>query len=341
MAVTRADVARAAGVSPAVVSYVLNNATRPVAASTRARVEAAISRLGYRPNAIASALRGGSSRTIGLLTPDFRNPYYAELSEAIERRFLAAGYLVLIGKTFYDRTREERYFHTFVERKVDGLIFTSGVSLHRSPLPNLYELPLVVVDDFKTDTGNIWSIGTDDTADAAITVEHLQRHGHELIGCIAGPARVPTAEARIYGWRAQQRAVSSPSGDELVAFAESSEEGGNFATLALLSKHGRPWAIHGRRPSALFVASDVQAIGALYACFELGLRVPEDVAIASFGGTKVASYVIPPLTTLRQDVEFIATTATSYLLNKIANPAQEIRHMTLHGNLVIGRSCGC
>ena len=94
MAVTRSDVAREAGVSPAVVSYVLNNGPRPVAAATRARVLAAIARLDYRPNAIASALRGGSTQTVGLLTPNRSNPFFGELAEAfeaVERRTDLAG----------------------------------------------------------------------------------------------------------------------------------------------------------------------------------------------------------------------------------------------------------
>jgi LacI family transcriptional regulator len=341
MAVTRLDVARAAGVSPAVVSYVLNNGPRPVSAGTRARIEEAISRLGYRPNAIASALRGGSTQSIGFLTPNLRNPFYAELAEAIERHFSACGYLVLTGNTYYDRTQEERYLQTFIDRKVDGLIFSSGISLTGSPVVGLEEQPVLVLDDVGYQAKNISSIQTDDLADAATAVEHLQRHGHTLIGCIAGPPNIPIEAGKINGWRRQQDFAANPSGDELIAYAESSEEGGNSAALLLLSEHGRPWTVHGRRPSALFVASDVQAIGAIYACYELGMKVPDDVAIISFGGTKTAAFTLPPLTTMRQDIEFIASTAMSYLLDRIKDPLHESSHMTLRGNLVIGRSCGC
>jgi LacI family transcriptional regulator len=100
LAVTRSDVARAAGVSPAVVSYVLNNGPRPVATGTRERVLAAIDQLGYRPNAIASALRGGSTKTIGLLTPNRSNPFYGALAEAVERTFSDQGYLTLTASTY-------------------------------------------------------------------------------------------------------------------------------------------------------------------------------------------------------------------------------------------------
>lgn len=340
MAVTRADVARAAGVSPAVVSYVLNSGPRPVASETRKRVESAILRLGYRPNAIASALRGGATQSIGFLTPNPRNPFYAELAEAIERQLSARGYLVLTGNTYYDRAREERYLRTFVDRKVDGLILGSGVSLARSPVPGLDEQPMLVLDDASTSPGAS-SIVTEDALDAATAVEHLQRHGHDLIGCVAGPPNIPLEAARMRGWSAQQTRAGSPSGAELVAYGEGSEEGGNVAASLLLSEHGRPWALHGRRPSALFVASDVQAIGAIYACYELGLRVPEDVAIVSIGGTRTAAYTIPPLTTMRQDVEYVATTGTAHLLKRVEDPLEAPQHLRLRGNLVLGHSCGC
>lgn len=340
MGATRSDVARRAGVSPAVVSYVMNNGPRPVSVRARARVEIAIAELEYRPNAIASALRGGSTHSIGFLSPNQQNPFYAELAEAVERNFSARGYLVLTGNTFYDRAREERYLRTFIDRRVDALIMTSGVSLAGSAVPGLDDVPVLVLESVGAESTYL-SIGAEEAADAATAVEHLQRHGHALIACVAGPPHIAVEAGRIQGWRQQQRVAVLPAGDELVAFAESSEEGGNSAALLLLTEHGRPWALHGRRPSAIFVASDVQAIGAIYACYELGLRVPEDVAIVSFGGTKSAAYTIPPLTTLRQDVDFLAATAATQLIKRISDPKVPIFRTSLRGNLVIGHSCGC
>ncbi|MDQ1530036.1 MAG: LacI family transcriptional regulator [Microbacteriaceae bacterium] len=339
MVVTRSDVARAAGVSPAVVSYVLNNGPRPVSTDLRARVEEAVSRLGYRPNAIAAALRAGTTQSIGFLVPNPRNPFFAELAEAVERNFSERGYLVLTANTYYDRGREERYLRTFIDRNVDGLIFGAGVTLVASPLPSVAQ-PVLVLDAPNGQRG--WSsIATEDAEDAAMAVEHLQRHGHSLIGCIAGPPHVATEAARIAGWVRQQDSVDLPSGSELVAYAEISEEGGNAAALQLLSQHGRPWAVHGRRPTALFVASDAQAVGAIHACYELGLRVPDDIAIVSMGGTRAAGYTIPPLTTLRQDVEYIAGTAAVHLLHRVSDSSTPPLHARLRGNLVVGRSCGC
>lgn len=340
MGVTRSHVAKLAGVSPAVVSYVINNGPRPVAPRTRAAVEAAIEQLGYRPNALASALRAGSSRSVGLLIPTQKDPFYAALAEAVERRFSALGYLVLTGNTYYDRSREERYLRTFVDRKVDALIMSSGISLISSGEPGLDALPVLVLDAAPDDTPYL-SITVQEADDAALAVEHLQRHGHALTGCIAGPRNVTVEAERIRGWRQQQHAAGLPAGDELIAYADTSEIGGESAASVLLSPHGRSSVLHGRRPTALFVTSDIQATGALYACYELGLHVPDDVAIVSLGGTRSASYTIPPLTTMRQDVEYIAGMAAKELLKRVKDPTGTPPRSSLRGNLVVGRSCGC
>jgi LacI family transcriptional regulator len=322
------------------VSYVLNNGPRPVAPETRARVEDAIAKLGYRPNAIASALRGGTTRSIGLLLPDPRNPYYAELAQAIEQQFSERGYLVLTGSTYYSRILEEQYRESFIARKVDGLIVSSGVSLAHEQALGLGEQPVLVLDD-APESVNVSSIAPQNHDDAAAAVEHLQRHGHRMIGCIGGLAYLSTESAHIAGWRNQQIAAGAPAGDELVSFADPSEAGGNAAAQLLLSDHGRPWALHGHRPSALFVSSDVQAVGAIFACYELGLRVPEDIAIVSMGGTKTAAFTIPPLTSMRQDIQFIARLAASHLLDRVVDASANTLRRRLRGNLVIGHSCGC
>lgn len=339
MAVTRSDVARAAGVSPAVVSYVLNNGPRPVSSSTRARVLEAVERLDYRPNAIASALRGGSTQTIGFLTPNRTNPFFAELAESLERALAEQGYLVLTASGHGYRTREERLLQTFVDRQVDGLIVSSGTSLGAGDLAAL-EPPVLVLDAVGGGTG-VSSVLTEDSLDAMATVDHIQRHGHQLVGCVVGPRRIRSEALRLAGWRAQQRRAGAPSGDELVAFGELSEEGGYLATGLMFSRHGRPWALHGSRPGALFVASDVQAIGALSALHELGLQVPDDVALVSMGGTRSGAYTVPTLTTMRQDVEYLARVASTELLRRVRDPGAGPTRVRLRGNLVVGQTCGC
>jgi LacI family transcriptional regulator len=339
VAVTRSDVARAAGVSPAVVSYVLNHGPRPVSTAARARVLAAVEQLDYRPNPIASALRGGSTQTIGFLSTNRSNPFYGELAEAVERSLGDSGYLVLGGTSYGYRPQEERLLQTLLDRKVDGLLISSGISLAASSI-ELVEQPVLLLESL-AGSRRVSTVETEDELDAAVTVDHLHNHGHELVGCIVGPPRLRSDVQRLAGWRRHQRRGGHPSGDELVAFAELSEEGGDLAAQLLLSEHGRPWTLHGRRPTALFVASDVQALGALRGCYELGLRVPEDVALVSMGGTRAAAYTVPALTTMRQDVGYLAHAACTQLLREIREPGTTPIELRVRGNLVIGQSCGC
>jgi LacI family transcriptional regulator len=334
MAVTRSDVALLAGVSPAVVSYVINDGPRPVSPATRQRVESAIRELGYRPNAIASALRGGATRSVGLLTPGQHNPYYAELVESVERQFTELGYLVLTASTSQNRAQEERYLHSLIDRKVDALLFSSSVTLARSWSNALSEIPVIVLDNVAEGSG-LSGIGWDEQGDAGSAVEHLQQHGYRSIGCVAGPPRDPISSARLAGWSAQQRLAGLANHSDLVAANDYSEEGGYAAAMALL--HPRV----DDRPRAIYVSSDVQAVGVLYACFELGLRVPDDVAVVAHDGTRAASFTTPPLTTLRQDLQYVAQLAASHAVERIESLSTPLLRITLRGNLVIGQSCGC
>lgn len=339
MVVTRSDVAREAGVSPAVVSYVLNNGPRPASTQARARVLEAVDKLGYRPNAIASALRAGSTRTIGFLTPNRGNPFFGALAETVEQKLNEQGYLMLAASTHGYQPDEERLLRTFVDRRVDGLIISAGTSLV-GPALNEVDAPVLIFDDAHEST-RCSSVQTEDHLDAAAAVDHLQNHGHDLVACIVGPPRIRSEAMRLAGWRAQQQRNGGFGGDELVAFADQSEAGGDSAARLLLSDHGRPATLHGRRPTALFVASDIQAIGVLWACHDLGIRVPEDVAVVSMGGTRAAAYAIPTLTTVRQDVDYLAGAACAQLLRLISDPTEPQTHLRARGNLVVGQTCGC
>jgi LacI family transcriptional regulator len=120
-----------------------------------------------------------------------------------------------------------------------------------------------------------------------------------------------------------------------------SEEGGYAAAISLLRSRSERDATRSSRPEALYVATDVQAVGALYACFELGLRVPEDVAIVAHDGTRAASWTTPPLTSLRQDLQYVAQLAAAHTLERIESPSTPLLRVRLRGNLVVAQSCGC
>jgi LacI family transcriptional regulator len=339
MPATRADVARLAGVSPALVSYVLNNGPRKVSPEARARIERAIETLGYRPNAVAQALRGLNTRLIGLLTPAPTNAYFAELAECIERRVFDSGNLLLIGMTNEDPSRELRYVNAFVDRRVDGLLVIS--SRVQPMIARAAEgVPAVAVDRASAAPG-FSSVCINSVHGAQMCVEHLQGHGIRTIACVAGPRDLLSSEDRIRGWRRQQDRLGLPASEDLVANAPFTEEGGYAALRELIDLGPFADALRAGQPLGLFVSSDVQAIGVLRACSEQGIRVPEDIAIASFDGTRLGASLVPPLTSFRQPLETIAAMAVEELQRRVASADLEPRDLTVEGNLRIGRSCGC
>jgi LacI family transcriptional regulator len=331
----RTDVARMAGVSPSVVSYVINNGPRPVSRATRTRVEAAIEALNYRPDAIASALRGGATRAVGLLIPSPVNPFFAELAAVIERELLDAGYALSICITDDDAVRERLHLRMLMDRRVDGVIAVSSRAL-ATFMDAATTTPVVALDRVHGHA-RISSVQVDNVRDAARAVEHLQSFGHRSIGCIAGPWPIQVTADRIAGWRMQQASIGARHGRELIAHGPFSAEGGSAAALTLLDAAGRNRAMP---PTALFVTSDAQAHGVMRTCSELGLRIPDDVSIVSFDGTRSARFTLPTLTTMRQPVREMGRAIVELLIAQVITPELSPRAVTFTTNLVVGGTSG-
>lgn len=329
-AVTRNTVAEHAGVSTAVVSYVLNNGPRPVATETREKVLRAIAEVGYRPNTVARALRSKRTMTLGLLVPDSSNPYFAELAKALEDVAFGHGYALLMANSSNDPGRELSQLRALVARQVDGLLVvrTGAAASLRAEVPE--EMRLVLLDR-AVDRDVFSSVTADNFGGARAGVEHLIAHGHRRIGCIAGPEDVPAARDRERGWSAALTDAGLVSEPGLVFRSLFSREGGYSAALALLAAQPRP--------TALFVSSDLQAVGTLRACHEAGLRVPEDLAVVSFDGTLESEFTCPPLTVVQQSIAALARLAIDLVMS--SSDESVPRHLITPYSLVRRRSCGC
>ncbi|MFP7707033.1 LacI family DNA-binding transcriptional regulator [Trueperella sp. LYQ141] len=327
MAVTRADVARRAGVSPAVVSYVLNPGMRPVSAETRQRVLAAIEELGYRPNAIAQSLRRGPTRTLGLLLPDHANPFFSELAAAIEDRAFERGYVLLVGSTSEDPQREMTYLNKFLDRQVDGLILI--VSQDETCLAAQQSAtPVVALDRFPP-AADISSIQTDGKRGAEEAITHLADLGHRHIGIISGPEGLPVAMERLQMWRAA--AATRPEIEcRAQCAAPYTREGGYVAMGELLKSE----------VTAVVTACDVHAVGALSAIRDMGLAVPEDISLISYDGTGIARYTLPPLTVVSQPIELMGQRAVDRLIAQIAGEVHEDIHEYLEPHFDVRSSTG-
>ena len=327
---TRRDVAELAGVSTAVVSYVVNNGPRPVAAATRAKVLEAILELGYRPNAAARALKLSRTNVIGLLITDIRNPFFSEFAKLFQDLLHKRGYSVAIGNTELDPDLEESQIDAMLAQQVDGVVafgLTSTGHLERL----IREGISVVSMDWRIRDGPIPTIAVDDYGATQLAVRHLIADGHPEVAFIGGPELSGIAEARIQAWRdaVSGMGISGERIGQIQSFGEFSRRGGREAMLTLLSQSDRP--------SAVFISSDVQALGALHACRELGLRVPEDIAIVTFDGTEDSEFSAPPLSVIQLPLRAMAEQAVTSVLGSRDTASL---HVTLARSFAARESCG-
>ena len=327
----RKDVAELAGVSAAVVSYVLNNGPRPVASATRERVLNAIEELNYRPNATARALKLQRTNVIGLLVPDISNPYFAEFAKVVQEACFTRGYALIVADSSIDEGREAAQVRALFERQVDGVIDYGVQDTTLLSLLTGADVPIVSMDS-QMESPQIPTVAIDDYAASRDAVTHLVSHGHTRIGYIGGPRDVPVSRARYRGWR-DVMVENSPDTDleSLVINPPFSRAGGAAGATELLSRE--------LPPTALFIASDLQAMGSLYACAVMGLIVPDDVALISFDGTQETEYSVPPLTVVKQPVGELARTAVARVLatDRTAGASRTI----IPHSIVLRRSCGC
>ncbi|MEU8821556.1 LacI family DNA-binding transcriptional regulator [Actinoplanes sp. NPDC048796] len=328
--VTIVDVARHAGVSTTAVSKVLRDAygTSP---QMRSRVRAAIDQLGYRPSAAARALRG-RTYTIGVMLPDVRNPFFADVLDGVAEHLAGTEYQLLMASSCDDETSEARVTNAMIDRSMDGVLLIAPIS----PRPHLdrvaRSVPTVVIGRHGSSAGYD-SVTDDDFTGAGLVVAHLAALGHRRIAHIehheTDPVRLaemPNA-LRADGYRHAMREHGlAPD----VVSTSYNRDGGYLGARQLLNR--------GRRPTAIFAGADVVALGVLDALAEAGLSAPGDISVAGYDNTTFSAYGPISLTTVDQNGHRIGATAARLLLDRIADPAHPTAQVKLSPRLVMRRS---
>jgi DNA-binding LacI/PurR family transcriptional regulator len=283
------DVAREAGVSIATVSRVVNNNDYPVRPETRERVLDAVRRLGFRPNDLARGLLQKRTRTVGLIVPDLANPYYPEIARGVEDAASAELYAVVFCNTDRRADKSEHYVDTLLQKRVDGIIIAGGGTdfTHASTAFAEFGAPVVFIGRHRAG-GH--SVQIDNVAAARGATAHLAALGHREIAFVTGPLTLTSVQDRLAGYRAGLEAAGLGWDDRLVREGDFGERSGYEAARAALAAHPRP--------TAIFAANDLMAIGAMAAARDAGLAVPEDVSIVGFDGIELGSFVRPALTTV-------------------------------------------
>lgn len=323
---TMADVARRAGTSTAVVSYVVNGGPRPVASGTRALVEQAISDLGYRRDPLAGGLSAGRTNLVGLLVPDSSNAFFSEMARHIEQQARARGLLMLLGNTSYDPAVEQNYEAAFSDLRAVGTLVTS-IASEAGP-DN--DCPRVYVHS-KPQGALGPSVVFDDLNGAIEAVQHLRWHGHHDIHCITGPDDFGPAGRRKQGWSLALDKARLPQRGRLhrVPFERMQAE----ERLRDMLSRADP------RPHAVFATTDELALATLRAAFSLRIRVPEQLALVGFDGIREALHGGVRLTTVSVPMHDLAVQALDALGTRTGG--QLGLNTVLPTAMALGETCGC
>ena len=308
------DVALEAGVSAATVSHVINN-TKYVTRGTRQKVLRTIKQFHYYPNAHARTLASGRSNIIGLLVSDISNPFFPEIVKSVEAAAFECGYNVILVNTNYDARRAADYVRRLIELKVAGVALMTS-ELDPALIDELARKQVCVVfHNLGTAGEHMSNILVDYAAGIEEAVQHLVSLGHRKVAHIAGPGRFRSAiirrEAFLKSMRRQFPSAPKPA----VYEGDFKFEGGQRAAREILAA--------GDLPTAVVVANDMMALGAMQQFRAAGLTIPQDVSIVGFDDIAFAALSDPPLTTVCSPGEVIGRKAIEALMATIQHPSQK------------------
>lgn len=310
MAATIKDVAKLARTSTATVSNVFSG-KRKVSLDTEARVRQAAARLGYVPNQAARTLATKSSKVIAVVLSDVANPFFSPMLRGVEEVARAHGYLVLVGDSNESVVSEEEYLGSLAQRYVDGILLSPASERNRPPAGiRDWERRLVLVNRGLQGV-NADIVTTDNRRGAGLAASHLLEQGHRDIAVIVGPQDVTTHAERLEGFRSALSEAGAPLGTEFVKVVGLDAHSSYIATQQLFA------VAPAKRPSALFTASGIHAVGAWQALLELGLTVPSEVSFITFDRPDWTDLVTPKITTIQQPSYEIGRTATQLLLQRV------------------------
>lgn len=331
MPVRLKDVAARAGVSVKTASNVVNDYDH-IRPETRARVQQAIRELGYRPNLSARKLKYGKSGFLALAVPQLDSPYFAELAAKISARATELGYIMLLDVTGARPEAERLVLSGMSSHIIDGVIFSPLALSSAEIAARSDHVPMVLLGERAT-SAQLDHVAVDSVAAARAVTEHLLAGGRRRVAAIGRESAVGTASVRLEGYRQALEAAGLGVQRNLVrGVGEYARAAGRQAMHDLL-RLSRP-------PDAVFCFNDLMAIGALRACREAGVRVPDDVAVAGFDNIAEGAYSAPTLTTVAPDLDFLADRALRLVTERIDGADAEPQSVSVPWQLTVRESTG-
>ena len=317
------DVAARAGVSKSLVSLVMHDSPSVSEGKRQAVLEAAAA-LGYRPNAVARSLVQRRTRVLGVMLSDLHNTFFADVLDGVAGRAGERGYKAMLNTGNRAISGEAEAIETLLELRSDGLILAAPRLDAARIAEAARSVPVVLVARTIT-ASRVDCVSNDDTAGAALAVDHLVALGHRRIAHIDG-GQGAGAQARREGFvRAMRR--HGLAGQARTARGDYTEEGGAKGVNALLAR--------GSRPTAIFAANDLSAVGALDALTRRGLRVPDDISLVGYDNTSLAALRHIDLTTIDQPREAMGRTAVDLLLERLERRRTAARRVVMAPALVV------
>jgi LacI family transcriptional regulator, galactose operon repressor len=310
MQVTLKELALRANVHPSTISRVANNDPGlRIASATRQRIEELLRETGYQPNGIARGLKMRHTKVLAVVIPDITNPFFAALFRGVEDAAAPRGFNVLLCNTDGLPERQRSHLQSLQARRVDGVIVAS--SFLRDP--SVRDLrkqkgPYVLVNRF-SDEGEDPFVGSDDLLGGQLATTHLIELGHTRVGHLAGKATVSTGVLRRRGFLAAHALAGMAPDARLVVEAGYTEESGALAARRLLSMPNPP--------TAVFAVTDMVAIGLAGVARQMGIRVPEDLAIVGYNDIPLTSRMSPRLTTMHVPIHEFGSVAFRLLLEQL------------------------
>lgn len=288
------DVAQEAGVSKTTVSRYLNKSI-DLPAATIARIDAAIAKHDYRPNLLARRLSTGKTEAIGLVIPEIREPFFAELASAVEDEADRHGYTIFISSTRSSRERELASLDRLRDHHVDGLIVLTNTADDGTLAKAMAKRRNLVLLDEDIPGVKVPKIFVENSEGAQRATRYLIDAGHARIAFLGGPLGLLSSTERYAGFTA---AMAAAGLEVDPAFVRRGSFSPDFARDAVLDM------VRGKAPpTAIFASSDYLAIGALLGLRHAGVSVPRDMSFISFDDTPLGSMLTPALTAIRQPIE--------------------------------------
>ncbi len=323
------DVAKRAGVSPATVSRVINEQPY-VADDVRVRVLEAVRVLRYRPNRVAQRLRAAKSHLVGVVLSDIRNPFYTLALEGVEQSLSQQGLSVLICNSSTKPELENDFISLMLSEEVAGIIIAPCREQSEVLTSAVEEgLPVVVID--RRMRQPITDVVLADNQNGAYSaIEHFIRQGYRRIAIINGPQHLTSGRERYQGYLQALEEAGIGIDQSLIRFGDYQMDSGYALTRDLIAQAGLPLA--------LFVANNLMTIGAFNAIHEVGLSIPNDVAVIGFDDFPWAVSLRPALTTVQQPAIDIGIHAAELLLNRLSYPERPARTVVLSTTLIVRES---